>query len=185
VRVAAAPAPRPAPASRPTPSSTKHDEGGVKAAKVVLSAAEMDLPDTVTWQGAHGSVSVNADGIVSGQGMRDMLMHQVLETQSFPRITFTLDSLVGFTKEPDAIVGSAIGILHIRGIEQPIVASLRVFPDVGGMRVLAKWRWTADTLSHKIVPKVRIYGLGSNTNIWHDFFMGADLIFVREEAGAH
>jgi hypothetical protein len=40
--IAAAPAPRPAPASRPTPSSTKHDEGGVKAAKVVLAETDDD-----------------------------------------------------------------------------------------------------------------------------------------------
>jgi polyisoprenoid-binding protein YceI len=148
-------------------------------------AGEVDLPDTVTYQGAHGSVRVKAEGIISGQAMRDMLMHQVLETQSFPEITFTLDSVVGLKKEPDAMVASALGTLTLRGVQEPIVAALRIFPDAGGIRVLAKWRMTADTLSHKFIPKVRIFGLGSTTNIWHDFFMGADLIFVREEPGAN
>jgi YceI-like domain len=159
------------------------DEVEAVCSEVVMG--EVDLPDTVTWRGAHGSVTVKADGIVSGQEMRDALMHQVLETRTFPDISFTLDSIVGMKKEPDAIVGSALGILNIRGVQQPIVASLRVFPDAGGIRVLAKWRMPADTLSHKIIPKIRIFGLGSNTAIWHDFFMGADLIFLKEEAGAH
>lgn len=148
-------------------------------------AGEVNLPDTVTYRGATGSIRVKAEGLVSGQQMRDMLMHQVLEIQSFPEITFRLDSVVGLRKETDALVGSALGLLTLRGVQEPIVASLRVFPDAAGMRVLARWRMTADTLSHKFIPKVRIFGLGSNTNIWHDFFMGADLIFVKDEAGAH
>ena len=157
----------------------------VEAVCSEVVSGEVTLPDTVTWHDARGTVTVKVEGLVSGQAMRDMLTHQVLESKSFPEIRFTLDSLVGMKKEPDAIVGRAIGIMSIRGVQQPIVASLRVFPDVGGIRVLAKWRMTADTLSHKIIPKIRIFGLGSNTAIWHDFFMGADLIFLREEAGAH
>ena len=146
---------------------------------------EVFLPDTVTWKSARGEVSAKADKLVSGQVMRDMLTHQVLESATFPDITFKLDSLVGFTKEPDAMVGSAVGTLTIRGIVEPVTASLRVFPDGGGMRVLAKFRVTADTLTKKIIPKIRIFGLGGNTNIWHDFFMGADLVFLRDGAGAN
>lgn len=146
---------------------------------------EVFLPDTLTWKGAHGEVTAKVDALVSGQAMRDMLTHQVLESQSFPDITFTLDSLVGFTKQPGALVGSAIGTLKVRGVNEPVTAALRVFPDGGGMRVLAKFRITADTLTKKFIPKLRIFGLGGNTNIWHDFFMGADLVFVRDGAGAN
>src|SRR4029077_18789725 len=105
-----------------------------------------------------------------------ILMHQVLETGTYPTIRFTLDSLVGLTKQPDGIVGSAVGTLMIRGVAQPITAALKVFPDAGGMRVLAKWRMPADTLLRKGCPKLRYLGLGANTHLWHDFFMGADLV---------
>jgi hypothetical protein len=37
----------------------------------------------------------------------------------------------------------------------------------------------------KLIPRIRVYGLGGNTNLWHDFFMGADLVFHAESAGAH
>ena len=156
--------------------------------EAVCSAAvqgDVTLPDTVTWRGARGTVTAQADGLVSGQAMRDMLMHQVLETKSFPQIRFVLDSLVDMRKQEGAIVGSMFGMLTVRGIDEPIIASVKVFPDAGGMRVLAKWHITADTLTHKIIPKIRIYGLGGNTNIWHDFYMGADLVFQREDTGAH
>jgi hypothetical protein len=146
---------------------------------------EVFLPDTVHWRGAHGTVTAQAEGLVSGQAMRDVLMHQVMETKTFPQISFTLDSLVGMRKQDDALVGSMLGTLTLRGVAEPITASVRVFPEAGGMRVLAKWHITADTLTHKFIPKVRIYGLGGNTNIWHDFFMGADLVFRQEQAGAH
>jgi hypothetical protein len=45
------------------------------------------------------------------------------------------------------------------------------------MRVLAKWRVPASAL-HQMTPKLHYLGLGLNTNIWHDFFMGADIVFV-------
>ena len=141
------------------------------------------LPDTVTWRGAHAEVSVIADALISGEAMRDILMHQVLETHSYPKLRFTLDSLVGMKRGADAIVGSAVGTLTIRGLLQPMVAAVRVFPDGGGMRVLAKWRVPSDTLVKKWIPKIRTYGLGANTNLWHDIFMGADLVFIADSAG--
>jgi YceI-like protein len=142
------------------------------------------LPDTMTWQGASGEVAVTADALVSGQAMRDVLMHQVMDTHKFPKIRFTLDSLVGLTRQGDALVGSAVGTLTVRGMQEPITAEVKAFPDAGGMRVLAKWRMPADAL-RALVPKLRYLSLGANTNIWHDFFMGADLVFHAEEAGAH
>jgi polyisoprenoid-binding protein YceI len=130
-------------------------------------------------------VRVTSDALITGEAMRDILMHQILETNRYPTITFTLDSLVGMTRQSDGIVGSAVGTLTVRGVEQPIVATARVFPDGGGMRVLAKWRWPVDTLKSRIIPRLRYFGLGMNTNLWHDFFMGADLVFHAELTGAN
>jgi hypothetical protein len=144
---------------------------------------EVLLPDTVTWRGAHAEVTALVNALISGEAMRDLLMHQILESSRFPQIRFTLDSLVGMTKEPDALVGSAIGKLFIRDMEEDITASVKVFPDAGGMRVLAKWRVPSDTLKLWI-PKLKTYSLGANTNLWHDFFMGADLVFRSEPIGS-
>jgi len=146
---------------------------------------EILLPDTVTWRGAHGEVTAIAEALISGEAMRDILMHQVMETNRFPQIHFTLDSVCGLTKEANTLVGSALGTLTVRGVVEPITAAVKVFPDAGGMRVLAKWRITADTLTRKLIPKLRVYGLGGNTNLWHDFFMGADLVFRAEPAAAN
>jgi hypothetical protein len=145
---------------------------------------ELLLPDTITWRGARAEVAVTGDALISGEAMRDLLMHQILETNSHPKITFTLDSLVGMIKQADGLVGSAVGTLTIRGMPEPIVATLKVFPDAGGMRVLAKWHIPADTL-RVLTPKLRYLSLGANTNLWHDFFMGADLVFRAEPTGAN
>ena len=140
------------------------------------------LPDTVKWRGAHGEVTVRADALVAGETMRDVAMHQVLETQAFPEICFTLDSLVDLTKRGDTLVGSAVGTLTVRGVPTPTTARVKAFHDGGGMRVLAKWHIPAGEL-HKLTPRLRYLGLGLNVKIWQDFFMGADLVF-RPEAAA-
>jgi hypothetical protein len=141
------------------------------------------LPDTVRWRGAHGEVTVRADAFVAGASMRDVAMHQVLETQAFPEIRFTLDSLVDLTKQGDTLFGGAVGTLTVRGVPRPTTARVKAFHDAGGMRVLAKWHIPAKDL-HTLTPKLRYWGLGVNVNIWQDFFMGADLVFRPEAAAA-
>ncbi len=143
------------------------------------------LPDTVTWRGAGAEVTVRADALITGEAMRDILMHQILETKRFPDIHFTLDSLAGLTRRAGWFFCTAFGTLTVRGVQKPIVAAVRAFPDGGGMRVLAKWRVPATTLLHELTPKLHRYGLGANTNLWHDFFMGADLVFLPETRAAN
>jgi hypothetical protein len=64
----------------------------------------------------------------------------------------------------------------VRGNPRPTVARVKAFPDAGGMRVLVKMRFPARELV-KMTPKLHTMGLGVNTNIWHDFFVGADIVF--------
>jgi polyisoprenoid-binding protein YceI len=143
------------------------------------------LPDTVGWRGAHGQVVVRSDALITGQAMRDLAMHRVLQTSQFPEIRFTLDSLVGLTKRADTLFCSAVGILTVRTMQEPTTAEVKAFPEAGGMRVLAKWRIPAATLQIDLVPKLHYMGLGANTLIWHDFFMGADLVFRPETPAAN
>src|SRR5712691_12537271 len=60
---------------------------------------EVVAPDTVHWRGTLGTVLVNGEAFVTGERMRDLLMHQVMQTSQFPDVAFTLDSLAGMTKQ--------------------------------------------------------------------------------------
>ena len=143
------------------------------------------FPDTVTWRGATGEVKVLGEALVSGEGMRDMLMHASLQTNNFPELTFTLDSVVGVTRRGKQLIGTAMGTLMVRAQPKPIVASIRAFPVPEGMRVLVKWSIDAHDLSSDWTPKLKHLGLGAKTNLWHWFFMGADLVFHSEPMGAN
>ena len=143
------------------------------------------LPDTVTWRGARGEFAVRADALITGLAFRDIMMHHVLMTSQFPEIHFTLDSLVGLTRQADTLFGRAVGTFTVRGMPKPTTAAVKAFPVAGGMRVLAKWRMPAPDLMLELIPKLHYIGLGVNTAIWRDFFMGADLVFRPETTGAH
>jgi hypothetical protein len=157
----------------------------VHAVCVEAVRGEVFLPDTVSWRGAKGEIAVLSDAIISGEAMRDVLMHQMLLSQSYPEITFTLDSLVGATTQSDVFRGLAYGILTVATHQKPITASVRAFRDAGGLRVLAKWRFPAWALLDELTPKLRHLGLGASTNLWHDFFMGADLVFRPDTKAAN
>lgn len=144
---------------------------------------EVVLADPVHWGGAHGTVDVKADALFTGEAMRDNLMHQALQTYQHPEIHFALDSLVDVTQVGDTVHAQAMGMLSIRGLPDTTIAEVTMFPDAGGMRVLAKWRVSAVKL-FGYVPKVRSIGLGVNVWIWHYFFMGADLMFHRDSTAA-
>ena len=69
------------------------------------------------------------------------------------------------------------GVLHVPlnpGL--PDVATVKSFADAGGMRVTGKWRFPARDLK-EMAPKLHYVGLGVNTNIWHDFLWGFDIVF--------
>jgi hypothetical protein len=137
---------------------------------------EVVAPDTIHWIGTLGTVLVKGEAFVTGESMRDLLMHQVMQTSQFPDIAFSLDSLTTLSKRGDTLFGKAVGVLTFRDNKAPTVAEVKAFRDGGGMRVLAKWRVPASAL-HVMTPKLHYLGLGLNTNIWHDFFMGADIVF--------
>jgi len=144
---------------------------------------EVVVDDTLHFRGVHGAVTVRGDALITGEGIRDVMMHQLLETGQFPEIQFTLDSLVDVTKRADTIVARAIGSLTLRATPTRITAGVKVFPDAGGMRVLAKWRSPAWILAD-LTPRIHTYGLGVDALLWRDLFMGADLVFRPEATPA-
>jgi hypothetical protein len=148
----------------------------VYASCIEAVRGEVVAPDTLHWRGTLGTVMVKGETFVTGESMRDLLMHQVMQTAQFPDIVFSLDSLSELTRRGDTLHGKAIGVLTFRDGKKPTVAVVRAFRDAGGMRVLARWRVPAHDLL-EMTPKLHYLGLGVNTNIWHDFFMGADIVF--------
>ena len=141
---------------------------------------EVVAPDTVHWHGTNATVLVKGEAFVTGESMRDLLMHQVMQTGQFPDISFALDSLTDLHKHGDTLQAKAYGALTFRDAKTATIAVVKAFPDAGGMRVLAKWRYPAHALLD-MTPKLHYLGLGVNTNIWHDFFMGADIVFRPAE----
>ena len=141
---------------------------------------EVVVADTSHWRGVLGTIVVRGDALVTGEAMRDVMMHQVMQTMAYPEIQFAMDSLVGVTRQADTLFGRAVGILALSGQKVPTTAVVKAFPDAGGMRVLAKWHVPATDLHH-LTPKLNYLGLGINTKLWHTFFMGADLVFRRRD----
>jgi hypothetical protein len=145
---------------------------------------KITIDDTVHWRGAHGMVAVRSDALISGEQMRDNMMHHSLQSLQFPEIRFDLDSLVDMTHQGDTLVGTAAGKLTIRDIVIVVDAAMKVFPDPEGLRVLAKWRIPASELG-MLTPDLHYFGLGINTRIWKNFFMGADLVLERPGQAAN
>jgi len=140
---------------------------------------EIVAPDTVHWRGLRGTIAVRSDALITGEMMRDVLMHQVMQTSQFPEVLFALDSVTNTRQDGDTVRTTAIGTLTVRGIVTPTTAQIRAFHDAGGMRVLAKIRLPATALL-ELTPRIHTLGLGVSTNIWHDLFMGTDLVLRAE-----
>jgi YceI-like protein len=152
-----------------------------EAVEVEVSAA-----DTVRWRGVRGHVVVKADALVGGENRRDAYAREaILQTNRYPDIRFTIDSLVGVSRQADTLRGTAVGVFVLHGVSQPMTASVRAFPEAGGLRVLGKFRIPTDEL----VPVYNLsrfaLGLGVGVRVWHDLFMGVDLLLRPEGAGAN
>jgi len=144
---------------------------------------DVEVADRAHWRGVHGTIAVRGDALFTGEAMRDVMMHQSLNTDQFPEMQFQLDSLVVTTTSADTVFGTAVGTMTIRGVPRPSAAAVKLFPDAGGMRVLARFRITAKALAD-YAPKLHDLGLGVNTRLWKDFFFGADLVFQQPQSTA-
>jgi hypothetical protein len=141
------------------------------------------VADTVTWRAVRGSVAVKGAELVTGESRRDSYARNaILNTDRYPQVRFTVDSLVGMTRQGDTLRGTAVGMLNLHGVTKPMTADVRAWPEAGGMRVLAKIRVKA----HDLVPEYGMskfaLGLGVGTRIWQDLFMGVDMVLRPEAA---
>jgi hypothetical protein len=146
---------------------------------------QVRVADTTSWRGARGDVVVRADALVTGAEGRDTYTRQaILQTNRWPDVRFTLDSLVDVTRQADTLRGTALGVFTLRDVAKPMTAAVRAWPEAGGLRVLAKFRVLASQLVPEYgLPKYAL-GLGVGLNIFQDLFMGVDLLLRRDEAAA-
>lgn len=132
------------------------------------------MADATHWSGIHGWLTVRIDDLVSGTTWRDVTMHEVLGGQG-AEIRVAVDSVVDMTRHGDTLVGKAVGNMAVHGTNTPMLAAVRVVPDSGGLRVLVKWRISAQQLM-AITPNLKTISLGLDARLWKDLFMGADLV---------
>jgi hypothetical protein len=147
-------------------------------------AGRIVLPDTVTWRGIHGEVTVQADSLVTGEDMRDVYSHKLLHTFSYPSLRFTIDSIVSVTRQGDTLFATAMGVFEANGSQRAMSAVVRAWPEAGGTRVLAKLHFPAPMLYEEFgISKYALMGAG--TGIWKDLFAGVDVVFRPEGRGAN
>jgi hypothetical protein len=65
-----------------------------------------------------------------------------------------------------------------------MTAAVEAWPQAGGLRVLAKFRVMASTLTTDYALSKYALGLGVGARIWQDLFMGVDLLLHREDVPA-
>jgi hypothetical protein len=145
---------------------------------------EVTATDTLNWRGVRGQIVVTAKGIVTGNAQRDRYTHEaVLEVPQHPEVRFTIDSLFGIARQADTLRGSVMGVLALHGVERPILASLSIWPEDGGLRVISRFSVTARSLVDVYGFSSHALGLGVGVRIWQQLFMGVDLL-VRPQTTA-
>jgi YceI-like protein len=148
-------------------------------------AGELIVSDTTRWQSVRGVVVVKGAELISGEHRRDAYARNaVLQTSRYPDIRFTIDSVVNVTRQADTLSGTAVGVFTFHGAAQPMMATVRSWPEAGGRRVLAKFRIPAKRLTKDYGLSKFALGLGVGTKIWQDAFAGVDVLLRSEAPGA-
>jgi polyisoprenoid-binding protein YceI len=147
--------------------------------------ASVTAVDATKGLGVKGVVTVQVNNLITGLDIRDEFMKdKMLQVNNFPEVSFTIDSLSGVHNSRDTVVGLVRGVLTLRGVNTPIHATLKYWPEVGGLRVLAKLKIAAQDLSSVYGISGMALGLGVASAIWQDIYMGVDLLMKPSEASA-
>jgi polyisoprenoid-binding protein YceI len=140
--------------------------------------------DTTKWTGIHGDVTVDMDSLEMGSRMRNGFAYStVFETGRYATTRYRIDSLVNVTLQGDTLLGTAVGVITIRGVDTTLTAAMRAWPQNGGMRVLAKLHIPAAALEEQFGVSRLALSLGVGANLWNDLFMGVDLLLHPAAAG--
>jgi hypothetical protein len=138
---------------------------------------EVTIADTSNWTGVQGEIVVSAEALITGEERRDSYTRQaILQTDRYPDIRFTIDSVVDVTRDADTLRGRAFGVLYLHGVRKNMSGLVRGWPEAGGLRVLTRLRVPAKSLTEEFGLSRFALGLGVTTGIWYDLFMGIDIV---------
>jgi polyisoprenoid-binding protein YceI len=133
--------------------------------------------DTVGWKGIRGEVIVKAALLHTGQELRDTYARKsILEAESHPEIRLVIDSLTDVARRADTVTAAARGIFSLHGATRPVVATVRFWPEAGGLRVLGKFKIPVQALTEDYGLSAFALGLGVGMKVWRELFMGVDLL---------
>jgi hypothetical protein len=136
--------------------------------------------DTTIWSGVSGIVTVKADRLVTGLGMRDRYAHKVvLETLRYPEIRFAIDSLSGITKG-DTLLGRAVGVFELRGVSQPMAVPVKAWREGNGLRVLAQFQIPARDLLERYHMSEQAVGMPVRHGVWKALEIEIEAVLTPE-----
>ena len=140
--------------------------------------------DTVSWREVRGDVVVKAERLVMGEARRDAFARDaVMETRLHPDIRFTIDSLVGVTRQADTIRATAVGVFLFHGVSRAMRVPVRAWPEAGGLRALARARIPAYVLIDGFGLSKFALDLGVKAGVWREFYMGIDVVLRPAATG--
>lgn len=142
--------------------------------------ANVTVADTTKWTGVRGEVTVKSDAFIGGFDVRDeFVKDKLFQSQQYPEIKFTIDSMVDVSRaHGDTLRGTAHGQFTLRGVTQPAHASMKFWPEMGGLRVLGKIKINALDLIPVYGMSGLALGMGVGTRIWQDVYFGVDFLML-------
>lgn len=140
---------------------------------------EVMAADVRAWRGIRGVVRVLADSLFTGFGLRDKFgRNVVLETDEYPEIVFTIDSLTD-VQPGDTIRAVAVGTLELHGVQQATRAPITAWRERGGLRVKGQFSIPALALTQHFKMSIVALGMGVGMRRWKTVHMGVDVL-LRE-----
>jgi len=128
------------------------------------------------------TISVRAEDLVSGLDVRDSFARRaVLQTTTYPTITFTLDSLdavAAKTSGSDTLRTTATGTLELHGVRKTIRVPLQAWREGEIMRVKGQFAFPARDLVSEFRMSSLALGMGVTMGRWRSMHMGLDVVFV-------
>lgn len=131
--------------------------------------------DTVAWNGVQGHVAVLANALITGETRRDAVARNILDTNNYPQIRFSVDRLAD-VQPGDTLRGTVLGTFELRGVQAPMRVPVKAWREAGGLRVVGQFKVPASDLVDVYEMSRWKLGLGVGTWIWHSLFMGIDAV---------
>jgi hypothetical protein len=137
---------------------------------------EIAVDDPARFGGVRGTVTVIADSLFTGLGLRDAYARRaVLQTGRYPELRFTIDSLVD-VQPGDTVRATAVGTFEAHGVRLAARAPLVGWHDSAGLRVRARFSLPATALIDELRMSRWALGMGVVSRRWSQVYMGVDVI---------